>query len=575
MIGTTTQDIALALAEKKSSKDELNRVPHPSHRHAAPSAPWPWVDLDDAVDPKQLECVAPPIPPLCDHSPEKCNKCWKGYPQSRFPNWTERQVRKAKIYDAVHNYSRSKPCVCYRVDVNDHGFFTHPKEMTSVHGDEDMAWENMIHEQRPRDTRVRALFIENLSGPVLQMLGTKYNIEPFFWSSSLNWIPSRFQEEIKEKVGDHITISLTFLHSVTDHDAVQLSANRKDTDDDDASTLLGKQSIDTQAPLVLHSNNRLLVLDLLSVHLVRNINGSTIISYHPNLNLPTTTAKFLHERIRFAGQSVYWQSMFQKSQDPTLVLLTFIWHAMYAWDEALENLYEHICSLESRVISTAEMPLTQELHVIRAHHLHYLSLLEHYTKHVNFIKNTPNPAMEAIEEQERKMSEKLLARECNNLLNEIKRLESELAMQERRLKNVMNLVFSSVNITDSRYMREMTEATVRDSAAMKQIAYLTMVFLPASFAAGIFGMNVVEINPPPTGKGPTLSQYVALALPLTVITAWVIIAFQSQYMFPEGTSIYKRMGWPLFLIGRLMKKEKREPLLDSKLDYPIGENGFL
>jgi hypothetical protein len=57
-------------------------------------------------------------------------------------------------------------------------------------------------------------------------------------------------------------------------------------------------------------------------------------------------------------------------------------------------------------------------------------------------------------------------------------------------------------------------------------------------------MNVVEINPPPTGTGPTLSQYVALALPLTVITAWVIIAFQSQYMFPEGTSIYKRMGWP-------------------------------
>ena len=34
---------------------------------------------------------------------------------------------------------------------------------------------------------------------------------------------------------------------------------------------------------------------------------------------------------------------------------------------------------ESCVISTAEMPLTQELHVIRAHHLHYLSLLKHYT----------------------------------------------------------------------------------------------------------------------------------------------------------------------------------------------------
>lgn len=44
-------------------------------------------------------------------------------------------------------------------------------------------------------------------------------------------------------------------------------------------------------------------------------------------------------------------------------------------------------------------------------------------------------------------------------------------------------VFSSVNIEDSKQMKGLTQATVRDSAAMKQIAYLTMVFLPASFAA--------------------------------------------------------------------------------------------
>ena len=130
---------------------------------------------------------------------------------------------------------------------------------------------------------------------------------------------------------------------------------------------------------------------------------------------------------------------------------------MYAWDEALENLYEHICSLvsrvslwwteciltcrqESRVITTAEMPITQELHVIRAHHLHYISLLDHYTKHINFIKNTPNPAMDGVCEEDRKRSEKLLKRECENLLHEVERLHNELNTQERRLKNVMDLV---------------------------------------------------------------------------------------------------------------------------------------
>ena len=61
---------------------------------------------------------------------------------------------------------------------------------------------------------------------------------------------------------------------------------------------------------------------------------------------------FFISLIQPPGQSVYWQSMFQKSQDPTLVLLTFIWHTMYAWDEALENLYEHICSLVSLVLSS-------------------------------------------------------------------------------------------------------------------------------------------------------------------------------------------------------------------------------
>ena len=92
-------------------------------------------------------------------------------------------------------------------------------------------------------------------------------------------------------------------------------------------------------------DQKVLTLDLLSVHLIRNLKGSTMISYHPILNLPTTTAHYLHERIRFAGQSVYWQSMFQRSPDPTLVLLCFIWHALYGWDEALESLYQHILSL--------------------------------------------------------------------------------------------------------------------------------------------------------------------------------------------------------------------------------------
>lgn len=163
------------------------------------------------------------------------------------------------------------------------------------------------------------------------------------------------------------------------------------------------------------------------------------------------------------------------------------------------------------------MHLTQELHVIRAHHLHYSSLLEDFRKTIEFIRDTENPALASLEEDEQKRSRDIMARETSNLLGEVERLEKGRRMQDRRLKNVMNLVcslqakamrshsfgdiqvFSSVNITDSKRMHKMTEAAVRDSAAvreslllrcpdlttlqMKQIAYLTMVFLPASFIA--------------------------------------------------------------------------------------------
>lgn len=71
--------------------------------------------------------------------------------------------------------------------------------------------------------------------------------------------------------------------------------------------------------------------------------------------------------------------------------------------------------------------------------------------------------------EERKESTELMARECANLLSEIGRLESRRLIQISRLKNVMDLAFATVNIEDSRHMQKLTEATVRDSAAMKQV----------------------------------------------------------------------------------------------------------
>ncbi|RDB19710.1 hypothetical protein Hypma_013163 [Hypsizygus marmoreus] len=515
--------------------EDKKRIPAPSHRHAAPSAPWPWIDIHDGIDAEQLASEAPPIPRPCDH--KECT-CWIGYPQSRFPNWTEAQVERSRIADAIKNYNKNVACVIYHVDVDTQGFFTDAGKIEAPEHDKETTWKIVVDNQRPDNLRVRALFLENLSGPVLQMLGAKFNIEPFFFSSSLSWIPSRYQEEIQPGKGDHITISLTFLKSLEgqysttrgNNGSIHTSNTIASTDDDRLTVT--EQMIDTQAPLRLRSSRRILVLDLLSVHLIRHVDGSTIISYHPSSHDHTTPASYLHDRIRFAGQSVYWQNIFQKSPDPTFVLLTFVWHAMYAWDEALQHLYTHICWLETKVLGTQNMELTQELHIIRAHHLHYSSLLEDFQKTVKFIQNTPNPAMQSASKEDQENGTSWMRRECANLLSEIDRLEMGRRMQDKRLKNVMNLVFSR----------------------MKQIAYLTMVFLPASFVAAVFGMNIKEVAPDTHG---TLPHYLLVAVPLTVATIWIVVAFQSRYIFPEGTSFWVRMGWPVTLCLKLLQDKLR------------------
>ena len=257
--------------------------------------------------------------------------------------------------------------------------------------------------------------------------------------------------------------------------------------------------------------------------MVRERNTSTIISYHPISNFKTTSAQHLRSIVQRTGDSVYWSKIFDKANDPTFLFLAILWYALYAWDEAFEALYHHITNLvrtlidylalcstniqESMVLRTNEIELTRELHKVEAHLLHYKQLLQDFRKSVVFVKDTPNPAMEpekltgqereewertagnmcketAVKEREECKS--LMDKEAHNLLSEIERLEGQRSMYSDRLQNVMRLVcfrpcrrdeslilfkaFASVNIEDSRAMKDLTEASLKDSAAMKQVS---------------------------------------------------------------------------------------------------------
>jgi hypothetical protein len=110
-----------------------DRVPPPSHRHAAPcgyvyipwifvlltkidARPWPWIDDDHEED------GTPSTPPArCNHP--GCNDCnqWLGYPQSHFPNWTPRQIERSRIAGAIR--AQDRPCTVHSVDVKKDGKF--------------------------------------------------------------------------------------------------------------------------------------------------------------------------------------------------------------------------------------------------------------------------------------------------------------------------------------------------------------------------------------------------------------------------------------------------------------------
>jgi len=218
------------------------------------------------------------------------------------------------------------------------------------------------------------------------------------------------------------------------------------------------------------------------------------------------------------------------------------------------------------------------------------------------VLDTPNPSLQAHPdddnseevEKRRKHSEAMMKRECGTLLLEIDRLQRSRNMQDKRLKNVMDLGFSSVNIMDSKRMQKLTEAAVKDSAAMKQISYLTMVFLPSSFVAAVFGMNVTILQPKDQVNA-TLSQYFAVAVPLTIITIWIIVAFQIQMKEPppwraeeddkvdtasrysynrnntaeseviKQLNVWDRLLWPVALLSTMLDRRKRRKEKEMRL----------
>ena len=79
-------------------------------------------------------------------------------------------------------------------------------------------------------------------------------------------------------------------------------------------------------------------------------------------------------------------------------------------------------------------------------------------------------------------------------------------------------------------------------------------------------MNVQEIVPNTSG---TLVHYFVTALAFTLLSVWVITAFQSRYNFRKGVTVWQRLGWPVFFILRLFNKDPYAPTADDSLQHDL------
>ena len=96
---------------------------------------------------------------------------------------------------------------------------------------------------------------------------------------------------------------------------------------------------------------------------------------------------------------------------------------------------------ESDVLKNNDIKLTRELYKLQAHLLYYQQLLRDFKVSVEFVRDTPNPAMSVLASTlERDESAELLRKEANNLTSEIDRLSGQRQMLSDRLQNVVHLV---------------------------------------------------------------------------------------------------------------------------------------
>ncbi|KAK2770759.1 hypothetical protein CKAH01_04266 [Colletotrichum kahawae] len=111
-------------------------------------------------------------------------------------------------------------------------------------------------------------------------------------------------------------------------------------------------------------------------------------------------------------------------------------------------------------------------------------------------------------------------------------LKERSASNKARLFNEIALAFNMVAQSDARASVNIGRAAQQDSEAMKTVAFLTLLFLPATFVSAVFSTTFFEFD---SGSGEWLMSdkfwvYWVVAIPVTIVTA--LMWYHWQRLFP-------------------------------------------
>ncbi|POR32280.1 Uncharacterized protein TPAR_07505 [Tolypocladium paradoxum] len=210
-------------------------------------------------------------------------------------------------------------------------------------------------------------------------------------------------------------------------------------------------------------------------------------------------------------------------QDPFWIYPRLIEEVVKLQDEAVWSIRDRVRETEKKRQTWDDSgPDYPTLHEIQRHAIHVSETLEVASTTMEWIQKHHEQFLG------RQEATCIVSRNIANRLSFHRHMLTSLLYRsnsnKERLQSEIGLAFNTVAQKDSRTSVRIADATRSDSAAMRTIAFVSLLFLPATFLSAIFSTTFFKFD---DGSGRWMVSdkfwvYWAVAIPLTIsaVTAW-------------------------------------------------------